>query len=179
MLSKKRLFFYFRVDKIKFHHFWPACKNRFGYPWIYLILPAPGKSHSDAHAIIWKITIRFGHVHIKHEQQVLAPDSYVIMGAIQWTQSTEQWVWRCYGLHAAWPTDSIDIHGKVARRHCWRKFMGTDLIPEIGSMRTRVCWIPPLNIEPRLKPTEHLGKSDPDNLLTNITAIGRCFRSLL
>ena len=57
--------------------------------------------------------------------------------------------------------------------------MGTDLIPEIGSTRTRVCWIPPLNIEPRLKPTEHLGKSDPDNLLTNITAIGRCFRSLL
>jgi len=36
------------VVKINFWHFWPSCKNIFGYPWKTHYWPFPGKNPSDA-----------------------------------------------------------------------------------------------------------------------------------
>jgi len=45
----KRLFSWFRVVKMNFYHFWPPCKNPFGYLWEIHHWPFPEKNPSDAH----------------------------------------------------------------------------------------------------------------------------------
>jgi len=47
--SAKKILSGFRVGKTTFRHFWPPCKNVFGYPWKIHYWPLTGKTPSDAH----------------------------------------------------------------------------------------------------------------------------------